>query len=274
MTTATKEKINTKIEKSFPMPKPAAWPMSLEARHFVPLADKMGGDDIGKAVFETASRAMENAENAVNQITQAEHAVQVEQLALEKSGQSNQRLVQKDGKIYAVGGKFGELAQLSDKVLGKEQERFDAAVRRVATHQDNMVKLMDAKLVCKDTQADAPLRSDLRNWLKALPPNKAKYEAIRAATDGNLSVVHTVLTSPTQLTGLTQADLDTVRTEARKKLAPDLFQSHQQSEAILATMIKASKAIGQKRSSVDVYRLKDESDANAALGKLKGMARA
>lgn len=273
MAIATKEKINTKIEKSFPMPKPTTWPTSLEARHIVPLADKMG-DELGAAVFETSVRALENAENAVNEITKAEHAVQVEQLALEKSGQANQRLVQKDGKIYAVGGKFGELAQLSDKVLGKEQERFDAAVRRVAAHQANMVKLMDAKLVCKDTQADAPLRSDLRNWLKALGPNKAKYEAVKAATEGNLSVIHTVLTAPTQLTGLTQADLDTVRTEARKKLAPDLFQSHQQSEAILATMINASKAINQKRASVDIYRLKDESDANAALGKLGSMARA
>lgn len=39
-------------------------------------------------------------------------------------------------------------------------------------------------------------------------------------------------------------------------------------------MIKASNAIGQKRASVDIYRLKDESDANAALGKLGSMARA
>lgn len=268
------EKINTKVEKSFPMPKPTTWPTSLEARHFVPRAAEMGDDDIGKAVFETAIRAMENAETAANEITQAEHAVQVEQLALEKSGQANKRLVQKDGRVYAVGGKFGELSDLADKVLGKEQERFDAAVRRVATHRDNMIRLMDAKLVCKDTQADAPLRSDLRNWLKTLGPNKAKYEAVKAATEGNLSVVHTVLTAPTQLTGLTRADLDTVRIEARKKLAPELFKSHQQTDMILQTMIKASKAIGQKRSSVDVYRLKDESDANNALGKLKGMARA
>jgi len=216
-------KINTKIEKSFPMPKPSPWPTSLEARHLVPMADKMGNDTLGQAVHETAIRALEAAENAVNEITKAEHAVQVEQLALEKSGQANQRLVQKDGKIYAVGGKFGELAQLSDKVLGKEQEDFDAAVRRVATHQESMAKQMDAKLVCKDTQADAPLRSDLRNFLKGLGSNKATYEAIKAASEGDLAMIHTVLTSPTRLTGLAQADLDTVRTEARKKLAPDLF---------------------------------------------------
>lgn len=270
----TEPKINTKIERSFPMPKPTPWPTDLEARHFVPLADKMGADDLGQAVFQTAIRAMENAENAVNEITQAEHAVQVEQLALEKSGQANKRLVQKDGKTYAVGGKFGELAQLSDKVLGNEQERFDAAVRRVATHQQNMLKLMDAKLICKDTQADAPLRSDLRNHLKSLGHHKASYEAVKAATEGDLPMIHAVLTSPPALTGLKPADIETVRTEARKKLAPELFHAHQQTDTILATMIKASKAIGQKRLSVDVYRLKDESDANDALGKLKGMARA
>ncbi|MEM9434595.1 MAG: hypothetical protein AAGA12_11795 [Pseudomonadota bacterium] len=49
----------------------------------------MGADELGQAVFQTAIRAMENAENAVNEIMQSEHAVQVEQLALEKSGQAN-----------------------------------------------------------------------------------------------------------------------------------------------------------------------------------------
>ena len=268
--TAHKDPIDTQKPKPRPygMPKIMALPVGSEARHLVPMEMQ---SDLGRSSHEVSIRALERLENDFTSVTDAEKAVQAEELAANKAGRSAHRIVQKDGQFYAVGGKMTELADLSDKVLGKRQEAFDAEVRKVATMRENMETLMDQRLICKDTNADAPLRSDIRNHLKGLGHHKARAAVLTAAMNGELPTVHVALTSPMSLTGLKEADLKEVRDFARRSLAPDLYADHQASAKIFDRLIKTSKVLGQKRETMGVYRLKDQSEANAALTKLKSI---
>jgi len=267
-------KINTKIEKAFEMPEPVKWPVQAEARHLVPLADDLGSaGHLGTAIYEISIRAMERAENTAKQVAEAENAVNVAQLALQKSGNGAAGLVQKDGKIHAIPTAYADLASSAEPVLGREQERFDADVRKVASYQEALMKQMDAKLVCADTARDNQLRSDLRNHLKSLG-GKASYTAIKAATEGDMATIHTVLTSPAALMGLKPKDVETVRDEARKKLSPGIYKAHAKVDDVLGRMTLASRTLGKKRDSINGYKLADQQAANDALSKLQGLARA
>ena len=94
---------------------------------------------------------------------------------MEQAGHPAARIVQTPEGLRAVGTKLAELAAAADPLLVKEQERIDAAIRNVASHQEAMLKKMDDSLVCSQTAADAPPRGDLRRHLWALGPHKASY---------------------------------------------------------------------------------------------------
>ncbi len=117
------------------------------------------------------------------------------------------------------------------------------------------------------------MRSDIRNHLKSLG-GKASYTAIKAATEGDIATIHTVLTSPAALMGLKAKDVETVRDEARKKLCPAVYKAHAKANDVLERMTLASRTLGKKRDSISSYKLADQQAANDALSKLHGLARA
>ena len=118
------------------------------------------------------------------------------------------------------------------------------------------------------------LPSDIRNHLKSLGNNKAKYAAVKAATDGDLPTIHTVLTSLAALMGLSAKDQGLVRDEARKKMSPGIYKAHKRVDDVLDRMTLASRTLGQKRDSINSYKLADQQAANDALSELHGLARA
>lgn len=124
---------------------------------------------------------------------------------------------------------------------------------------------MDESLICSQTAADAPLRSDMRAHLRVLGHHKASYEAIKAATNKDKTLVHDVLTRPPALMGLKPADIETVCNEARKSTKPELFKAHAEAGKVIERMIVASKAIGKKREKVASHRIADQRAASDAL---------
>ena len=133
---------------------------------------------------------------------------------------------------------------------------------------------MDESLMCSQTAADAPLRSDMRAHLRVLGHHKASYEAIKAATNKDKTLVHDVLTRPPALMGLKPADIETVCNEARKSTKPELFKAHAEAGKVIERMIVASKAIGKRREKVASHRIADQRAANDALKALRSTARA
>ncbi len=273
---AEQPKINTKLgPKAYRPPNPERYPAGAEARHLVTYADTLGSaGDLGTAISEISIRALERAEETHKAVAEAMTAVNVEQAAMEKAGHPAARLVQTPEGIRSVGSKFGELADSADPLLAKEQERLDADIRKVAQYQEAILKKIDAAITCPTTQSDAPLRSDIRNHLKSLSPTDARYQAIKAATDGDMATVSVILNSPPHLMGLKAKDVDAVRLEARKRTSPALWAAYEKSDVVLKHMTTGSKAIGKKKDSINGYRLADQQASNDALGKLKGMARA
>lgn len=264
-----------KNKRAFKPPAPDKYPVSAEARHLVPLVETLtAAGTSGQAISDIAIRALERTEETHQRVYDAMHAVNVEQAQLEQAGHPPARIVQTPEGLRAVGTKFAELADAADPLLSKEQERIDAAIRNVASHQEAMLKKMDESLICSQTAADAPLRSDMRAHLRVLGHHKASYEAIKAATNKDKTLVHVVLTSPPALMGLKPDDIEAVRNEARKSLNPELFKAHAEAGKVIERMIVASKAINKKREKVASYRIADQQAANDALKALRSTARA
>ncbi len=259
---------------NFSMPEPVKLSPVCEARHLVPFAEDMGAaGDVGNAIQDISIRALDRAWSTAEKVTAAENAVNVAQLALQKSGNGAAGLVQKDGKINAIPTAYAELASSAKPVLDKALETLDADIRKVASYQESLVKRMDEKLICANTKSDPQLRSDIRNHLKSLGKNKAKYAAVKAAMDGDLPTIHVILTGPSELMGLDATDVKTVRDTARKTLSPGIYKARETSDEILKRMTTASRGLGQKRDSIASYTLADQQAANDALSKLRGLAR-
>lgn len=264
-----------KNKRVFKPPMPEKYPVAGEGRHIVPLVETLASaGSSGQAIADISIRALERAEETHSRVYDAMHAVNVEQAQMEKAGHPAARIVQTPEGLRAVGTKFAELADATDPLLAKEQERIDAAIRNVASHQEAMLKKMDESLICSQTAADAPLRSDMRAHLRVLGQHKASYEAIKAATNKDKTMVHVVLTSPPALMGLKPDDIEAVRNEARKSMNPELFKAHAEAGKVIERMIVASKAINKKREKVASYRIADQQAANDALKALRSTARA
>ncbi|MEP5758068.1 MAG: hypothetical protein ABJ327_01915 [Litoreibacter sp.] len=247
---------------------------TVEGRQFLKYSDELNAaGDLGVMIYQNVIRSLERAYVASNTVADAEQSVIEAQLMMEKNGASAAGLVQQKGKIHAIPTQWDELAQTAKPALDIEIDKMDRDIQAMARNQDAIVAKMDASLVCAHTRADPQLRSDIRNHFKAMGSHKAKGAAAKAAMDGDLPTIHTILTGPIQLMGLSSDDVELVRKYGRQKLSPALCRAHEIGAEALDVMVMSSRGLGQKREAIQTYRLKDQEAANNALSKVRNMAR-
>lgn len=255
------------------LPKPVAYPAGGDPLIMGKLADKFAAaGPNGQAIHDAGLQALERTKADFEAILETEGAVSTEQANLQKSGHSPVQLLRKDGQIFAVGQRFVELADTANPILAKRQDAFDASIRRVATLQENIQKKLDESVICAETGRDANLRQDVRSWLVSLG-KKAPTAAIEAARDGDMQVIHTVLTSSPRVLGLTQKDVEQVRDIAQRLRAPEDHAANEATNELLERIRMVSRRIGQKQASLQGYRSVDKALADDALKKLRKKAK-
>lgn len=232
-----------------------------------------GSGVVANSIMSTAKTALERAQADFAIIGESEVAVAAEQANLLKSGHAPVNIVRgPNGALYAVGGRFAELADLSGPLLEKRAAAFDESLTRAQQFRDRLQAEIDASLVFETTARDANLRQDIRNWLIGLGKD-AGMAAINAARDGDLSIVHTVLTSPARVIGLSQKDIDMVRDFAGRKQHPTAVDARNEADEVLTIMRSVEKAIATKRNSLTGYKAADKARADDALKKLRSVSK-
>lgn len=260
------------------LPKETPFPVGssadiLEADGKFPTLRCEGSGVTALSIHSTAKQALARAQADFVVVGEAESAVKAEQQNLMKStGNSPVSLVRKDGEpgFFAVGQRFTEMVELAEPVLAKRDANFKESLARVEVFRDKVQKEIDATLVCEATAKDANLRQDIRNWLIGLGKD-AGMAAINAAREGDLAVIHTVLTSPARVIGLSAKDIEMVKDFASRARHPTGVAVVEETDEVLGMMRAVEKAISKKRNNLTGYIAHDKAAANAALNKLRAV---
>jgi len=227
----------------------------------------------GEQVLVEVSRALGNAQDAMNTIANAEDAIINAENEIRRAGQSSVGLTYDKGVIRAIPGRYNELAETVSPALERAIKTLDSRMKAHATTQLRMLDQMDAALKCAETDRDKHLQADIRGHMKSIGSHKAKGFAAKAAMEGDIRALHVILTSPTYLLGLDQSDINTVRETARKSVSPSLHRAFEIGNKGRDLMEIAMKGLTKKRDTIEGYRLQNQKDASAALARVRSMAK-
>ncbi|MEO0566701.1 MAG: hypothetical protein AAF066_03145 [Pseudomonadota bacterium] len=221
----------------------------------------------GTAIIDIATRSADHARDDWNRIDTTENTVKAEVGNKIKAGLVPVEIVRKDGQNFAVDGRFVELCDAAAPVLQRRMAAHGENMDRVITNMRSLEKQMDDALVCDQTKADAPLRSDIRSHIRQ--SDNPAATALEAARLGDKSFIATILGSSPALLGLTPADVDDVRDVAKRALSPDTYAAHQAGEKVLQSMMVLGKSLDEKRLSLSGYQMADKRMADEALAALR-----
>lgn len=247
---------------------------SIDPANFERFGDELklaGGT--GEQVLAEVSRALGNAQDAMNTIANAEDAIINAENEIRRAGQSSVGLTYDKGVIRAIPGRYNELAETVSPALEKAIKTLDGRMKAHATTQLRMLDQMDAALQCKDTARDPHLQADIRAHMKALGSHKAKGFAATAAMNGDTPALHVILSSPAYLLGIDQETVSTVRETARKTVTPALHRAYEIGNKGRDLMEIAMKGLTKKRDTIEGYRLQNQKDASAALARVRHMTK-
>ena len=207
------------------LPPASRYPLGAQGQIFVPMAESIqAAGPRAEAMFRDILSTLESAEKVMDTCADAEDAVISSENQLRQGANADVgRLAMVDGRVSSIPGRYDELARAMGPAIDKEITNLDARIKRHNDHMLAMLAEMDAALVCNSTEGDKNLKAQVREHMLTLTKPQRKAFMSKAATEGDLVAIHTILTSPAYLMGIAATDIGDFRDTARNCFRQRLF---------------------------------------------------
>lgn len=178
------------------------------------------------------------------------------------------------GALRAFSGAEPELVDAANTRFASVAKSVDACLSRLseiqASVEDAIGKAMTDPTIA--TSAGAIVAGELRAYLRGLEPDERFAYAAKHASEGNLRSVAAILDAPPELSGLSSNQIDAIRNEAEKSVAPDLSKV-KAAAAKARSLIESGGAGFAQRWRDSVNKLgPGQSDRSSAVARVKGGA--
>ncbi|MEM8541908.1 MAG: hypothetical protein AAGF25_13215 [Pseudomonadota bacterium] len=263
------DQVQERKRRTYSLPKATRPSPSTNPELFDGYADDLNRTALGQQMLVDATRALAASNSQMNDVADAEDAIIKSENERVAAGGDPGNIRMINGKATPTPTQYDELAQAAEPALDKAIVQIEERIQKHYRLQISILNKMSDALVDPVTARDHTLMGQIRDHMTKLGKVKAMHFATKAAMDGDLPAIHTILSSPHYLSSLDAKDIGKVREAANKALSPDLNRAYEVGLKIEKSMALAKKGLVEKRDTINKYRVHSQKNAADALSKLK-----